>query len=73
MSIYTNCFVLLFCSEPRRTFTQGAREYVSRIEKKTILIDGAELARLCVETGVGVVDQSSFIVKKLDAEFFNEE
>ena len=55
------------------TFTQGAREYVSRIEKKIILIDGVELAKLCVDFGVGVVDQSSFVVKKLDLEFFSEE
>jgi restriction system protein len=54
-------------------FTPGAREYVSRIEKKIILIDGAELARLCVEFGVGVVDQNAFVVKKLDTDFFTEE
>lgn len=55
------------------TFTPGAREYVSRIEKKIILIDGGELAKLCVDFGVGVVNQNSFVVKKLDTEFFSEE
>ena len=55
------------------SFTPAAREYVSRIEKKIILIDGPELARLCVDSGVGVVDQNSFVVKKLDADFFTEE
>jgi restriction system protein len=55
------------------SFTPQAREYVSRIEKKIILIDGPELARLCVECGVGVLDQNAFVVKKLDTDFFNEE
>lgn len=55
------------------SFSKEAREFVSRIEKKIILIDGLEFARLCVEFGVGVLDHSSYIVKKIDQEFFNEE
>ena len=55
------------------SFSKEAREFVSRIEKKIILIDGPEFARLCVEFGVGVLDHSSYIVKKIDQEFFNEE
>ena len=33
------------------SFSGEAREYVSRIEKKIILIDGPELAKLCVDFG----------------------
>lgn len=55
------------------TFSKEAREFVSRIEKKIILIDGFEFARLCVEFGVGVLDHTSYVVKKIDQEFFNEE
>lgn len=55
------------------SFTQEAREYVSRIEKKIVLIDGTELARLCVDYGIGVVAQTSYAVKKLDSDFFIEE
>ncbi len=54
-------------------FTQEAREYVSRIEKKIVLIDGSELAKLCVDFGIGVVAQTSYAVKKLDPDFFIEE
>jgi restriction system protein len=54
-------------------FSSDAREYVSRIEKKIILIDGAEFARLCVNHGVGVVIQNTYDVKKLDSDFFLEE
>jgi restriction system protein len=55
------------------SFTQEAREYVSRIEKKIVLIDGSELAKLCVDHGIGVVAQTSYVVKKLDSDFFIEE
>jgi restriction system protein len=55
------------------SFSPEAREYVSRIEKKIILVDGAELARLCVDFGVGVISQNSYSVKKLDSDFFIEE
>ena len=54
------------------SFSNEAREYVSRIEKKIILIDGAELARLCVDFGIGVLNQTSYIVKKIDPDFFDE-
>lgn len=53
-------------------FSAEAREYVSRIEKKIVLIDGSELARLCVDFGVGVVNDSSYVIKRLDQDFFEE-
>lgn len=55
------------------SFSNEAREYVSRIEKKIILIDGQEFSRHCVDFNVGVVLQSSHWVKKLDSDFFIEE
>lgn len=55
------------------SFTQEARDYVSRIEKKIVLIDGQELAKLCVDFGIGVVAHTSYAVKKLDPDFFIEE
>jgi restriction system protein len=55
------------------SFSNDAREYVSRIEKKIILIDGQELARLCVDFGIGVTDDTSYVVKKIDKDFFDEE
>lgn len=55
------------------TFSGEAKEYVSRIEKKIVLIDGPELARLCVDFGIGVLDQKPYLLKKIDPDFFNEE
>ena len=36
------------------------------------LIDGPELATLMIETGVGVVTEMTFAVKKLDANYFSD-
>jgi len=47
-------------------------ENTSRESRRRILIDGAELARLCVDFGIGVLDQTSYTVKKLDPDFFDE-
>ena len=52
------------------TFSSEARDYVSRIEKKIILIDGPKLSELCVEYGIGVSDRPEFRFKKLDESFF---
>ena len=54
-------------------FSSDAREYVSRIEKKIVLIDGQELAKLCVDFGIGVKDVDTYLVRKLNPEFFAEE
>jgi restriction system protein len=53
-------------------FSAEARDYVSRIEKKIVLINGPELARLCVDFGIGVTNDTSYVIKKMDQDFFDE-
>lgn len=55
------------------TFLAEARDDVSRIEKKIILIDGPEFAKRCVDFEVGVSVQASYAMKQLDADFFLEQ
>lgn len=54
------------------TFTPHAYEYVDKIEKKIVLINGEELAALMIEYNVGVAVANSFVVKKIDTDYFNE-
>ena len=54
-------------------FSQDAKEYVGRIEKKIVLIDGEQLAQLMIEHGVGVAEVVSYTVKKVDIDYFGEE
>jgi restriction system protein len=54
------------------TFSQGGREYVGRISKRIVLIDGAELARVMVQHNVGVRTRTTYEVKKVDEDYFTE-
>ena len=54
-------------------FSNDAKEYVTRIEKKIILIDGRSLANLCIEFGIGVVGVNTYKVQKIDLDYFEEE
>ena len=53
-------------------FSKDAREYVTRIEKKIVLIDGEQLAQLMMDFGVGVTEVDTYKVKNLDHDYFED-
>lgn len=53
-------------------FSAEAHEYASRIDSKIILIDGVRLARLMFDHGIGVTTASSYDVKRVDSDYFEE-
>jgi restriction system protein len=55
------------------TFSHEAKEYVNKIEKKIVLIDGKQLAQLMIEHDVGVTVTKTYTLKKLDQDFFEAE
>jgi restriction system protein len=55
------------------TFTKDAHEYAEGLETKVILIDGVQLAELMFEYGVGVQTESTYAVKRIDSDFFEDE
>ncbi len=54
-------------------FSQDARTYVDRIEKRIVLLDGEQLAQLMIDHGVGVAEVASYVVKKVDLDYFGVE
>ncbi len=54
-------------------FTADARDYVTRIEKRIVLIDGQELGELLIDHGIGVADVETYRIKRIDADYFDEE
>ena len=54
-------------------FSTEARDYVERIDKRIVLIDGETLADLMIEHKVGVSVAQKYEVCKLDADFFEDE
>ena len=55
------------------SFSQEAKDYVQKIEKKIVLIDGQQLAQLMIEHDVGVTITKVYSLKKLDQDFFEAE
>lgn len=55
------------------TFTSEARDYVSHIDPRVVLIDGKQLAEYMLDYGVGVSTRTVYEVKRIDSDFFIEE
>jgi restriction system protein len=55
------------------TFSKDATEYAEGVETKVILIDGARLTELMFDYGVGVSTVNSYVVKRIDSDFFEDE
>ncbi len=53
-------------------FSSEARQYVSQIEKRIVLVTGQQLANLMFEHNIGVSSVASYEVKKVDTDFFEE-
>ena len=53
-------------------FPESAIQFVDRVSKRVILIDGAELARLMIKHKVGVRVKDSYDIKKIDEDYFVE-
>ncbi|WP_323995226.1 restriction endonuclease [Aeromonas hydrophila] len=55
------------------SFSREAQDYVGLIEKRIVLIDGARLAALMIEYGVGVTTRQTLTIKTLDSDYFLED
>lgn len=55
------------------SFSKDAQEYVSRIERKIVLIDGIRLAELMIDHGIGVETAHTYVIKKVDLAYFGDE
>jgi restriction system protein len=51
-------------------FSEEARQYVQYIDSKIILINGHELAELMIDHNVGVSVAETYVIKKLDTDYF---
>ena len=55
------------------TFSQDARDYVSHIDPRVVLIDGTQLSEYMIELNLGVSVKATYEVKRIDIDFFTEE
>lgn len=55
------------------SFTNEAREYISNVQKKIVLIDGQMLVDFMIEYNVGVSTTMTYQIKKVEYDYFAEE
>ncbi|NVK73212.1 MAG: restriction endonuclease [Oceanospirillaceae bacterium] len=54
-------------------FSKDACDFVSRIDKSIVLVDGEELARLMIKHNLGLSVKKSYEIKQIDTDYFSEE
>ena len=54
------------------SYSKEAKQYVEKLNKKIVLIDGQELARYMIEYNVGVSNKQVYEVKRIDSDYFEE-
>jgi len=53
-------------------FTPEAVTYADRVAARVILLDGLALSGLMVRYYIGVQDQQTYVIKRVDEDFFDE-
>jgi len=53
-------------------FTAEAITYADRVAARVVLIDGAALSALMVRHNIGVQDQQTYVIKRVDEDYFEE-
>ena len=53
-------------------YSKEARNYVEKLSKKIVLINGQELTRFMIEFNVGVSTKKTYDVKRIDSDYFEE-
>ncbi len=54
-------------------FSSDALDYVSRIDAKVVLLDGSQIANLMIDHNVGVSPVMTFVIKRIDSDYFDED
>lgn len=54
-------------------FSSDAREYVSHIDPRVVLIDGRALAEYMLDLDLGVTKRAAYELKRIDSDYFAEE
>ncbi len=55
------------------TFSKDAEDYITRIERKIVLVDGQRMAKLMIAHNVGVTVMQTYEIKRIDSDFFAED
>lgn len=54
-------------------FSEKAKDYISQINSKVILIDGEQLVDFMIENNIGVSKEVAYEIKRIDMDYFTED
>ncbi|BCS89463.1 restriction endonuclease [Pseudodesulfovibrio sediminis] len=54
------------------TFSNAAYDFTKSIDSKIILIDGIRLSKLMIEHNVGVSTSDTYVIKRIDSDYFHD-
>jgi len=55
------------------TFSADARDYVSHVDSRVVLVDGNELAGYMIDHDLGVTPRTTYAIKRVDSDYFVDE
>lgn len=53
-------------------FSPEARSYADRVAARVVLIDGQTFAQLMVDHNIGIQDRETYVIKRVDEDFFED-
>jgi restriction endonuclease Mrr len=53
-------------------FSKDANDYAAMIDSRIVLVNGSRLCNLMIDHGIGVTRATSYEVKRLDSDYFEE-
>lgn len=54
-------------------FTKEAKAYAAQVNSKVVLIDGVQLADLMIDYNIGVSTRETYVIKRVDSDYFLED
>lgn len=54
------------------SFTKDASDFVQLVGKRIVLIDGEDLLTYMMDHDVGVVPETTYVIKRIDSDYFDE-
>jgi restriction system protein len=55
------------------TFSREARDYAESVNPRVVLVDGQQLATLMIDHNVGVSEETTYRLRKIDLDYFGVE
>jgi restriction system protein len=54
-------------------FSNDAKEYVTKIDSKVVLIDGNQLGEYLIDNNIGVKTEKTYHIQKMNNDYFGED